>query len=120
MPNKGRFRKGWYPSRVRQMTLAEAAWVGAIIEGEGTILTHEGTRQITSITVWNNDVELISTLLRFTGTGAVAPRNYATKFKSNTLSMEMEGSKTTRGCRPSSSRSRLAYFETRASLRNSQ
>ncbi len=61
----------WKPSRVRQLSIAEAAWVGAMIEAEGTVWALRKTTRCVGISVGNTDVEIISTLLRFVGDGRV-------------------------------------------------
>ncbi len=53
------------PSFVRKMSPVEAAWVGALIEGEGTIQPGK------SISCGSTEVETISTLIRFVGGGRV-------------------------------------------------
>lgn len=55
--------------RIKEMSPVEAAWVGAIIEGEGHAL--KGNTPSGSIRVTNTDVEIISALLRVTGVGNV-------------------------------------------------
>lgn len=62
------------PSQVRQMTPIEAAWVGAMIEGEGCISisrSHSDTYDNYHLIVGNNSLEVISAMLRATGTGNV-------------------------------------------------
>ena len=56
------------PSTVRYMPDAQAAWVGAMVEGEGTI---EIGKRAVRVSVINTDVEIISALLRFVGDGYV-------------------------------------------------
>lgn len=55
------------PDSVNTMTVEEAAWVGAIIEGEGTIAYRQGKPR--AIQVVNTDPEIHSALLRLTGVG---------------------------------------------------
>ena len=61
---------------LRVMTDVEAAWVGAMIEGEGCIrmIGSIGNR-LGRIRVTSTDVETISTLLRVTGAGTVRGRS---------------------------------------------
>lgn len=68
MANRGSFKRR--PSRVRQMTPVEAAWVGAMVEGEGSLYLHKASRNF-HLAVGNTEVETISTLLRFTNDGTV-------------------------------------------------
>jgi hypothetical protein len=59
---------------IRQMRSDEAAWVGAMIEAEGSVSVYRpvhGTNDAIQIQVSNTDVEIISTLLRFVGAGNV-------------------------------------------------
>jgi hypothetical protein len=56
---------------VKQMTDAEAAWVGAFIDAEGWVSLRDGCW---NILVGNTEVEHISALLRATGTGGVISR----------------------------------------------
>ena len=66
------------PSDVRVMSDVEAAWMGAIFEGEGSGIVgdypsgvgHYPTRKITAV-VANTDPEVLSACLRFTGSGRV-------------------------------------------------
>lgn len=62
---------GPLPSSVREMTAVEAAWVGALIEGEGSMIAHPRGRTTWAVTVQSTDVETIATLLRLTGAGLV-------------------------------------------------
>jgi hypothetical protein len=50
------------------MTIGEAAWVGAMIEGEGTVGRYGHGN---SIRIVNTEVETIATVLRFVGDGRV-------------------------------------------------
>ena len=52
------------PSEVRAMLPVEAAWVGALVEGEGSLSTKQ-------IVVVSTEVETLSTILRFVGGGGV-------------------------------------------------
>ena len=59
-------------SRVRTMSGIEAAWVGAILDGEGCLVKDlREDRNYMRWTVGNTEPELISTLLRATGVGTV-------------------------------------------------
>ncbi len=71
-----RYRMGLGPSRlraslVRQMTSVEAAWVGAMLEGEGSIALPYGSNRIGIVTIYNTEVETIATCLRLVGDGGV-------------------------------------------------
>ena len=64
------------PSRVRKMTVVEAAWVGAMLEGEGCIRTYRrttnrGTHWHPEVTIGSTEVETIATILRLVGDGGV-------------------------------------------------
>ena len=58
---------GKYPSQVRTLSDVEAAYVGAMLDGEG----HIGREP--HIYVTNTNVEIIATLLRAIGLGRVTP-----------------------------------------------
>lgn len=59
-------------SRVRQMSEVEAAWVGAIIEGEGyVVVAPKHSKHKAKMGVVNTDPEVLSALLRLTGAGSV-------------------------------------------------
>ncbi|MCH8120371.1 MAG: hypothetical protein IIC00_11665 [Planctomycetes bacterium] len=58
---------------IRRMSEAEAAWVGAFIEGEGSVSP-------VYIEVINSDVEIISALIRATRVGRVFLHNYPNPF----------------------------------------
>lgn len=68
-------RGGWKTrirtSEARAMTPVEAAWVGAMIEGEGHVSPKLHGKLSVNFSVSNTSVEIISTLLRFTGVGRV-------------------------------------------------
>ena len=60
------------PSRINTMTGIEAAWVGAIIEGEGSVMEKHGSlRPRWRVMVANTDPEIMSALLRLTGSGSI-------------------------------------------------
>lgn len=59
----------WLPSRVRQMSREEAAYLGGVFDADGSLYLKR-TQLVTAIA--NNDPELISAPLRFTGTGSVS------------------------------------------------
>lgn len=71
--------KARLPSRVRDLSAVEAAWIGALIEGEGTIghfssgrTTNDGRAiRVWTIQVGSTEIETISTLLRLVGGGHV-------------------------------------------------
>ena len=62
------------PCRVRPMEPCEAAYVGAMIDAEGSFLI--GKQRCGSpayrVTVANTEVEILSAMLRATGTGRIA------------------------------------------------
>ena len=58
---------GHYPVQVRQLTAVEAAWLGAMVDGEGHI-----TGPYNHLYVTNTNVEIISTILRLIGIGRVS------------------------------------------------
>ena len=63
------------PSRVREMSEGECGYVGALIDGEGTVYDHfygGAARVYPHISLANTDPEIISALLRMTGTGSVS------------------------------------------------
>ena len=61
----GRYR----PAQLRDMTEAEAAYVGAMIDGEGTVYFHpNGGIKVQFV---NTNVEYVSAFLRATGVGRV-------------------------------------------------
>ena len=60
------------PCQVREMSDAEAAWVGAIIDAEGWVLIQPIYKvNAVRISVGNTEPEIISGLLRATGVGTV-------------------------------------------------
>jgi hypothetical protein len=63
-------KMNYQSSRVRKMTEPEAAWVGAMIEAEGSVVFAPQVR----VAVVNSDPEIISALLRATGSGTVQIR----------------------------------------------
>ena len=67
---KNRGRAFFRPTQVREMEPIEAAWVGALIEGEG-FLGKLGSSHGYGIVVGSTSVETIATLLRLTGVGRV-------------------------------------------------
>jgi hypothetical protein len=64
------------PSRMKRMTPVQRAWIGALIEGEGCVTLRSAPYQPHQavVTVVNCDPEILSALLRVTGTGVVKPR----------------------------------------------
>ena len=58
------------PSRLPRMTLEQAAYLGGLVDGDGSIWQHR--RGGWFISVGNNDPELISACLRFTQAGSVS------------------------------------------------
>ena len=60
------------PSQVRQMAPDERAWVGAMIEAEGSVMVNPShSNHKAKIMVANTDPEILSALLRATGVGHV-------------------------------------------------
>ena len=64
------------PSTVRKMTDVEASWVGAMLEGEGSIgIKYEhraqGTYRRAYLALVNTSVETIATILRLVGDGRI-------------------------------------------------
>lgn len=57
-------------SRVRKMSTVEAAYVGAMIDGEGCIRAQKPGASY-GIDLTNSDLEIISALIRATGIGTV-------------------------------------------------
>ncbi len=58
-------------SRVREMTSVEAAWVGAMLEGEGSIAPPYRGQCSGIMTIYSTEVETIATCLRLVGDGGV-------------------------------------------------
>ncbi len=67
-------KRGWNgrykPSNLRTMTEPEAAWIGAMVEAEGSVYNTLGTDRW-KVQFVNTDLELISAFLRVTGVGQV-------------------------------------------------
>ncbi len=59
----------WIGSSVHQLSPVEAAWVGAMVEGEGHI--RPPSSRALGLDLGSTDVETISTLLRLVGVGTV-------------------------------------------------
>ena len=61
--------------RGRDLTEIEAAWLGAMVEGEGSVIWRKSAtcrrRSQAVLQVCNSDVEVIATCLRLAGTGCV-------------------------------------------------
>ena len=71
-----------YQSRVRHLTKEEAAWVGALVEGEGYIRNRLGVpdaKSRTVVGVGSTEIETIATLLRLVGDGRVSMSRAATR-----------------------------------------
>jgi len=68
-------RLGCYrKSNVREMSPVEAAWIGAMIEAEGSVIfrpQHSG--HLAKISMTNCDPEVLSAMLRVTGAGHLYP-----------------------------------------------
>ncbi len=77
LKGRGHLRRGFEPHPVRALADAEAAWLGAMIEGEGTIYLRQQighhTKPHVEIRVGNTEVETIATCLRLAGAGRVHP-----------------------------------------------
>ena len=58
------------PRKVRTLSDVEAAWVGAMIDGEGSIYRCVG-RSPYRMDFANTEVELVATMLRLVGSGCV-------------------------------------------------
>lgn len=69
--HKGKCSTPALPASIREMSLTEAAWVGAMIEGEGSVGCTGRRRQPVEVRVFNTEVETIATCLRLTGGGSV-------------------------------------------------
>lgn len=67
---------GMQTSHVRLLSEGEAAWIGAMIEAEGSVMPRITSSRkdapICEINISNTDVEIISTILRFVGDGTIA------------------------------------------------
>jgi hypothetical protein len=59
------------PVSTHQLSDVEAAWLGALIEGEGCVHHPSGATHRWHITLANTDIELIAAALRLTGVGRV-------------------------------------------------
>lgn len=65
-------RGNWQPRSLRDMTVDQAAYVGAMIEAEGSVTIASPTcKSKARVTVVNTDLEVISALVRATGAGSV-------------------------------------------------
>ena len=60
------------PNACRQMSVVEAAWIGAMLEAEGCCIWYDnnGSRTVRA-TIVNTDPEIMSACLRLTQTGRV-------------------------------------------------
>ena len=68
------------PSRVLLLSAVAAAWIGAMIEAEGSVtISPLSSRHLLRISVVNSDPEIISVLLRHIGTGSVSTKHGANK-----------------------------------------
>ncbi len=68
---RGKWKTRNKTSTAREMSAVEAAWVGAMVEGEGHVSPRLHGKSSINFRVSNTSVEVISTLLRFTGVGRV-------------------------------------------------
>lgn len=59
---------GLHPNQARKMSAVEAAYVGAMLDGEGTVYIK---RRNASFTIDNSEIEFISAILRAVGCGKV-------------------------------------------------
>ena len=63
------------PSRVREMAIDERAWVGAMIEAEGSaVVQPKHSAHRAKLNVVNTDPEILSAMLRATGAGSILPK----------------------------------------------
>lgn len=69
------------PCQVREMSIDERAWVGAMIEAEGSVGKPYGQYRQWRITVVNTDPEILSALLRATGVGIVGLKTRAKQWQ---------------------------------------
>lgn len=61
------------PAQIRELSAVEAAWLGAMVDGEGSIVLRKltnGSEQVI-VQVCNSNVEIISTCLRLAGEGCI-------------------------------------------------
>ncbi len=63
------------------MTATEAAWVGAMIEGEGGVYCYKKHGAQPSVQVCNTEVETIATILRLVGDGNVSVQKKVRPYK---------------------------------------
>ena len=68
---------GHKESTVRELSTVEAAWLGAMVEGEGSIgwvnsNQYKGGRLTPYLSLVNTSVEVISTMLRLVGDGNIS------------------------------------------------
>ena len=72
---EGKMVRRTRPRRGRDLAEVEAAWLGAMVEGEGSVLGRKRNTRSTPIQplvqVCNSSVEVIATCLRLVGTGCV-------------------------------------------------
>ena len=66
--SKGHLNTGLHPNQARKMSAVEAAYVGAMLDGEGTVHIK---RRNAAFSVANSEIEFISAILRATGCGKV-------------------------------------------------
>ena len=79
-------KRGPRLARARQMTEVEAAWVGAMIEGEGSVIVRQsrsGYHEL-KIVVHNTDVEIMSAMLRAVGTGSIGVKTFSKQWQRKT------------------------------------
>ena len=70
VPRKGTPRQ----ATIRQMTDVEAAWMGAMLEGEGSVMLlphHSSRKPFVRAVITNTDPEIMSACLRLTNAGRV-------------------------------------------------
>jgi len=102
------------PSSLREMSEVEAAWVGAVVDTDGCVYRNRNvTVPFTTVSVVNTSLELISALLRVTGTGSIYYRARGwTRWgerKTPTLTWAVGGRKTIRALLE-----RIAPYSTKA------
>ena len=75
--NLGGYQHPFKKSTVRQLSEVEAAWLGAMVEGEGSIplrRTPQGIIRPSAVTIYSSEVETIATCLRLIGDGLITYR----------------------------------------------
>ena len=72
----------YQPQVAREMLPIEAAWVGAMVEGDGSFGVYPRASQhgYMKLSVNNTEVETIATLLRLTGAGGISVVDRETRY----------------------------------------